>query len=223
MRIDNPIEIAREDLQGATPQSIAKGTVETILAHKLGMALPPYWAKNPVGVSERADFEDVTLNASRTAFIELIRHNALGYPMLFALEIEKPDTGEMWLLPIEPLVSVSGKNVISRRKVAKGTKRGTIKEYWSQDDYTVQIQGSLIDLTNTSNYPAADVDQLRQICEAKQALQVKCPLLDLFDIRKIVIENYEIPFTSGDNAQNFTITAYSDDLFDLLIDESVLK
>ncbi len=222
MRVNNPMEIV-EELQSVTPQSIAKGAIETIVARKLGVALPPYWHKNSVGITKGKGYEGVALNSSETSFIELLRHNALGYPMLFALEIEAPESGKMWLLPIEPLVSVSGKNVISRRKVAKGTKRGTIKEYWSQDDYTVQIQGSLIDLNNSANYPTADVEQLRQICEAKQALQVECPLLGLFGIRKIVIDSYEFPFTSGDNIQNFTITAYSDDLFDLLIDESALK
>lgn len=211
--------------------------LENILSRSLGMAIPPYWrgnqmvvtgagdftGDNETPVKQKDDFRDNLEGLSDIELRELIRHNALGYPMVMPLEIENPQTGEMWTLPWEPIVTIKGKNVITRRRVAKSEKRGTIKEHWTQDDYEISIQGSLMDCFNESRYPREQVEQLRAICEAKKDLRVNCLLLQLFDISRIVIEDFDLPFTKGENIQGYVIKAYSDDLFELLIDETALK
>lgn len=211
--------------------------LENILSRSQGVAVPPYWHKGPPAVT-RADeftadvnaaaglpgeFRDNLEGLSDIEVRELIRHNALGYPMVMPLEIENPHTGEMWTLPWEPVITIKGKNVITRRRVAKSERRGTIKEYWTQDDYEISIQGSLMDCFNEQHYPGEQVGQLREICEAKKDLRVNCLLFDLFDISRIVIEDFDLPFTKGENIQGYVIKAYSDDLFELLIDETALK
>ena len=48
-------------------------------------------------------------------------------------------------------------------------------------------------------------------------MKVLCPLLEIFGITQIAIESWDIPFTSGTTNQNYEITAYSDDIYKLLI------
>lgn len=127
-----------------------------------------------------------------------------------------------WLLPDEPWVSVEGSNTIVRRNVAKtGTKynvRGTVKERWAQDDYRITINGQLYNYADPGVYPENDVQRLVDFCKAKQSIYVICPLFEHIGIKQMVIESYSIPFTSGENSQAYSITAYSDDRFELLID-----
>src|SRR5690554_51238 len=47
-------------------------------------------------------------------------------------------------MPYEPLISVSGKNNIVKRSIAKSDGFvGTVKEHWSQGDYEITITGAL--------------------------------------------------------------------------------
>lgn len=140
---------------------------------------------------------------------------------IMPLGIKTADESDFWILPVEPLIDIAGKNNIIRRNVAKttdSTGRGTIKERWAQDDYRITIIGYLRNFVNDNDYPRADVEKLRYYCEARQALSVKCPLFEIYNINQIVIEDHEIPHTSGENLQAYTITAYSDNLFELLIE-----
>lgn len=50
-----------------------------------------------------------------------------------------------------------------------------------------------------------------------------CPLLQIFSISQIAVENYSIPFTSGIQNQAFTINAVSDDIYRLLLRKEDLK
>ena len=231
---------------------VNKFVLENILSRTIGPAIPPYWLKGKSFVQDvngeyESDAEDSVTVAddyeqpSEQEDIQmrtLARNSALGYPMCMPLEIELPQKKKSpgapeasagaggkkwWTLPWEPLITVKGKNVIVRRRAAKSEKRGTIKEHWTQDDYEISIQGILMDCFNEGRYPREDVERLRSICESKKELEVHCPLLELFGVSRIVIEDYDIPFTKGENIQGYVIKAYSDDLFDLLIDETTLK
>lgn len=134
-------------------------------------------------------------------------------PVTFIL----PSTGRKFTLPIDPLVSVSQKNNISCKSVAKfdGSIRGTIKERWAMTDYDINISGVLIgdDNVKIEDY----ILQLRQYTEAGEAVGIVCPYInDSFDLTKIVIESCNFPFTQGENCQQYSIKAKSDDEYDLL-------
>jgi len=122
-----------------------------------------------------------------------------------------------WMFPIEPLITVSGKNVIVKRNVSKSTLRGTIKERWAQDDFTIHIEGSFVH-PDANTYPSDDVQRLKSYISEKRALYVKNELLAMLDIGQIVIENYSFPFTNGENIQNYIIDALSDDSYELFIE-----
>lgn len=177
---------------------------------------PPPFHSVSVGIKKvnQAEFsstEDGNLEASS----DLIRHNYTGVPMVFPLMLRIPkEGGEDWLLPLEPMITINGKQVLKKRQVAKGRVRGSIKERWTQDDYSVKIEGIL--MSDDGRYPEEDVRKLRAICEAGEVIATS-PLLELFGISRLVIEAWDIPHTSGEANQNYSLSCLSDDIYKLLL------
>lgn len=161
---------------------------------------------------------EVTLQGSATDEIQSRPNGANGFPMFMPVKLGKEEN-DLWLLPVEPLVSLTGGNKISRRMVAKSTGRGTIKERWAQDDYGITIDGIFINADNSNVYPEEDVKKLKELCESASVLFVECELLAHFEITRMVIESYSFPFTKGEQNQRFMITGYSDDLMELLVED----
>lgn len=132
------------------------------------------------------------------------------------MTISRKDGSEKFLLPFEPLVSISGKNVIARRKVAKADGKGTVKERWSRDDYEVTIQGVMTS-ADMSKYPSGYMKKLVALFDERRAVEVEQGVLEVFGIRYLAIESVIFPHTKGLNNQNYEIKAYSDNPVDLLI------
>lgn len=143
------------------------------------------------------------------------------------------DEGVTWFrLPYEPLISISGKNVIAKRRVAKFEAEsatdikntgisGTIKERWCQDDYEITITGVLMGSLLRGNYedcfPRADFEKLKRILTHSQHIKVACAPFELLGINSIVIDDFSFPFTKGENVQAYEIKACSDSSYNLLI------
>lgn len=186
----------------------------------LGFAMPPLIPiKTKVKVHGYAGNGD-PLNQEISDAVEsgrlVIGETYWQVPVRFRLESEPEKDGGL-LLPLDPMVSVNGRNVITRRYVSKSDRRGSIKERWSQDDWEITITGLITDdeYATTAQYMA----ELRRYCEAKESIHITCDLLNsYFDITRIAIETFDFPFTKGIENQQFTIKAYSDDLYDLLIE-----
>lgn len=190
--------------------------LENMALRVTGGKVPPYWLMGKTVLREVDNNDFSGLRGMTDEELEdIVRTNALGIPMVMPLSLRLDAEGaEEWLLPEEPMISITGQNLIIRRHVSKGRLRGSIKERWTQDDYTVKIEGLL--LGRDGRYPKKDVEQLRRYCEAGK-VKVLCPLLEIFGITQIAIESWDIPFTSGTTNQNYEITAYSDDIYKLLI------
>lgn len=201
--------------------SVSRYILENIAARIADGKYPPYWSfRYPVIRQVDSSGYDELKTLSDEELADQIRANALGIPMRFPLEI-RADGGEWWLLPFEPIISLTGQNVIVRRQVSKGKERGSVKERWTQDDYQVSIEGILMN-TGSKDYPSADVHKLRRACEAAR-WQVRCPIFEIFSINQIVVSSFEFPFTSGSGNQSYKISAYSDDVYKLLLRRQDLK
>ncbi|MDR2652188.1 MAG: DUF6046 domain-containing protein [Prevotellaceae bacterium] len=191
-----------------------------------GFDIPPYFLRNRE-VIRRFDIAGM-INSEEKAIGAIsddeLRQQVMGVPHYdkISLKLEtEPDTDEYWYtLPIDPVISVTGRNAIVRRNVLKTNEytahRGSVKEIWSQDDYEVNIAGVLV----FHKFPENNLRTLKNICEARQAINIKSQLLLVFGITRITIEDFSFPFTKGLENQMYTIKAYSDDKFDLLIEES---
>lgn len=116
--------------------------------------------------------------------------------------------------PLEPLVSVFGKNTVIRNHVLKGRSKGTVKEYWSADDYRIEIKGIIVG-DNPDRLPVVEMDKIRFFCEARKAIEVSSPFLTLYGIQFLAIEDFEFVHTPGYNNQAYIIKAFSDEPFEL--------
>lgn len=207
--------------------------LQNIALRAMGLTkVPPYWLfreNNFHGIntgylggktiedSSEFDVEDL----SDAELEEVVRTNALGVPMAMPLRFQLEESGaKEWLFPVEPMISLNGQNILVRRHVSKGTIKGSIKERWTQDDYTVRIEGVL--MSREGKYPEEDVTMLKNFCEAGH-VKALCPLLEIFGISQLAIESWDIPFTTGVTNQNYTITAYSDDIYKLLLSRDDLN
>ena len=180
---------------------------------------PPYWLFNPQQPAGVVPPMDPIDSLSDDELADLIVTNANGVPMVFPLYFALE--GEpWWLLPYEPQVTIRGTNVLVKKQVQKGAVRGTIKERWSQGDFSISISGILMGANG--KYPSDDVKKLRAYCEAGKVL-VKSPQMELFSINQIVVEDWSIPFTAGTANQAYTIEAVSDDIYKLLLRREDLK
>lgn len=132
------------------------------------------------------------------------------------------DEGNWWLLPWEPMITISASNVIAKRRVAKAGKNqiGTIKERFSTDDYQITITGALIGNKMlgkpAETYPRFEMEKLRDYLLTAEAIEVKCEALQILNINKIVIEEMSFPFTKGENVQAYEIKAVSDFPYNLI-------
>lgn len=180
--------------------------------------VPPYFSFLQKAVV-RPDGSGYDIQLSEAQQQEAVA-NANGVPMQCPLWM-RLEGEEWWLLPYEPIITINGKNVITKKQVAKGKVRGSIKERWSQDDYQISISGILMNPKGTG-YPDEDVKALKKLCEAAK-VQVMCPLFEIFSIDQIVIESFDFPFTSGPFNQAYTIGAVSDDIYKLLLRDEDIK
>jgi len=170
-----------------------------------GYKLPPFWdIKKGVVI--------VQLNEGGKIKTSSQNEIPSQFPLTFKCEGLAPFT-----FPIEPIISLSFKNVITRRNVAKGKNRGTVKERWSEDDVDITISGIFINMDDENALPP-EVEKLRQYCKQHNSIDVTCELLNTRDITKIAIESLNLPPTKGQNNQAYEIKAYSDDIFELLLD-----
>ena len=88
-------------------------------------------------------------------------------------------------------------------------KNGTIKEFISDGDYQISINGII--WINDNIYPDVDVQTFINIMKVPQAIKVFSNFINLFGISEIVITDYSLPQQEGmRNQQSFTINAISD-------------
>lgn len=132
------------------------------------------------------------------------------------MRVKRVGDTELFTLPFEPLVSISGKNIITRRNVAKADGKGTIKERWSQDDYEVSIQGVMTS-ADLSKYPQGYMNKLLSLFDGRESIEVQQEVLGVFGIHLLAIESASFPHTKGLNNQNYEIKGYSDNPVSLLI------
>lgn len=183
----------------------------------LGFAMPPIYPLRTIvrvpQIDKDGKVADESLQKSINEGLQSLASTYWQVPVTLQLSTET----EGFLLPVDPLVAISGNNKIIRRYVNKSNKRGSIKERWNQDDYEITISGII---TADENYSLNEyMQRLRTYCEAKESISIICDLLNnVFDIFNITISSYEFPFTPGEENQQFTIKAYSDDNYDLLIE-----
>jgi hypothetical protein len=178
----------------------------------LGFAFPPIIPLKTVVVVKEAQDKDADEELQRRLKSGLVENTNWIVPLTF----RTTDLGD-FKLPLDPVIALSGKNIITRRYVNKSKTRGTIKERWSEDDWEISITGVIIE--ENEELRLKHIGKLRSFCEYAGTVEVICPLFNEMDITRIVIESYDFPFTRGIENQAFIIKAYSDESYTLLIEQ----
>lgn len=155
------------------------------------------------------------------ALVDMVARISTGksITMVMPFKFNMAEDGEdWWTPPYEPLITVSGENVIVKRNVARSTGRGTVKERWTEGDIKIVISGSFVNYLNPFDYPDAEVGRLLTLVKRKKPIDIQNELLQLLNVNRIVIEKYSLPHSKGENVQNYTIDAVSDDDYKLYIE-----
>lgn len=183
-----------------------------------GYNLPPYFLNNKVVVINPDTMPDPGMDVAVVDYEKESGKMAIAddfsgiryqYPLTF-----KSPLLNAFSFTIDPFISLSFKNTITRRQVAKGSTRGTVKERWTEDDVEITISGIFI---NSENTTPEEVSRLHEYFELHEAIEVECELLNSRYINRIVIESLDFPHTKGSGNQAYQIKAYSDDVFQLLV------
>lgn len=97
-------------------------------------------------------------------------------------------------------------------------RNGTRKEYISDGDFTIDIDGVLSTDWGTQ-YPHEDMNSLREILSSPEELTVISPQLSRLGITNIVVDAFNFPQQAGFyNTQEFSIRALSHEPGDLFIE-----
>lgn len=129
-----------------------------------------------------------------------------------------------YVFRLDPIIAVSGKNIITRRYVAKQRvqregeavlRSGSVKESWSQDDYDITISGVLIG--ETAEELNEQVQDLQSVLVCGESLAVVNDLLNSgYGITHVVVDSFQFPHTKGMRNQAYTIKCYSDSSINIL-------
>ena len=99
---------------------------------------------------------------------------------------------------------------------------GTVKEYINEGDWAVNIVvgvQAVRDGVIADEYPSDELRKLRQLLDVKAAIEVHSEFLSIFDITKIVIRNYAATQMTEANYQAVSISAVSDEDYEIYSNE----
>ena len=91
---------------------------------------------------------------------------------------------------------------------------GTVKEYINDGDYGINLivgvqalrDGKIVD-----EYPSDGITQLRQFFDVKETIYVHSEFLELFDISKVVVQNFSVTQATESNYQPIELSLLSDE------------
>ncbi len=120
------------------------------------------------------------------------------------------------------VVKISGKKTIVKTPVMN--RKGTVKEQYNVDDYSISLKGFLIG--ENGQFPEKEMDGLKQLFEMQQAVQIDNAITNIFltdpglssyEQRRVVIESLDFPEVEGGriNVKPFSMQLESDFVFTL--------
>lgn len=131
-----------------------------------------------------------------------------GSPVFMPMKI-----GDL-LLPNEPTIIINSRKNIVETALAGSTRRGTVKELISIEDWNIVIRGVAINYKSKLVYPEDEVKALRDLYERNESLEVQCALTNLLGIYRLVIREFELPEMTGiQHAQAYQFICTSDEDF----------
>jgi hypothetical protein len=120
-------------------------------------------------------------------------------------------------LPNEPTVSASMSKTVVETPLTGNSRRGTVKELISCNDYEITIQGVCIDQEHVNAYPEEQVKEIVALFERNEALLVESLFTGYLGITRLVLKTLDFAEMRGiQHSQAYKITAVSDEDFMLI-------
>lgn len=121
--------------------------------------------------------------------------------------------GEEFALPIETVATYELPHNIQRTSM--NGKPGTVKEYWSLDDWSITLKGFLINYEEM-RYPSDQKKDLLEFFKQNYSYEVRSDWMSEMGIYNVVVSNLRFPAMPGSaNVQPFEIAMYSDGILEL--------
>lgn len=170
--------------------------------------------RNDTNIRQELDFDDLP-NSSDDEGTEFVQvRNSLNATLPDGRTIFMPMRLGGLILPNEPSISISSRKNIVETALAGSTRRGTVKELISIEDWQVTIRGIALNFQSKLVYPEDQVKDLRDLYEKNESLEVMCALTNLMGIYRLVITSFELPEMIGiQHAQAYQFTCTSDEDF----------
>lgn len=145
---------------------------------------------------------------------EALKTSVMGTPIFMPCTIDGYD------MPNEPLIEIAGSKSIVKTDLAGYA--GTVKEDMGMDDYAILIRG-VVTNDDAEEFPVDAIRRLRELCEKREGLSISSPILRLFNINQIVIENWRFPAVAGElSVQAYEFQCLSDFDPELIIQDAIL-
>ena len=123
---------------------------------------------------------------------------------------------EGYFLPVETVLELERAKIIVKTNMQG--RDGSVKEYISMDDWSLNFKGFFINYENDL-YPEEKVETLLRIFEKKIPLKMTSKWLSRWGIERVVMENISFPTFEGHaNVQPFELRCLSDDPITLTIE-----
>lgn len=123
------------------------------------------------------------------------------------------------LLPNEPTLVITARKNILETALVGSTRRGTVKELISVEDYEIVIRGVALNYKSRVVYPEDMVKELHELFQRNESLPVSSALTNLLGIYRLVIRQLILPEMTGiQHAQAYEFQCVSDEDFILEID-----
>lgn len=136
------------------------------------------------------------------------------------------DAGKLLIYLPYTVIKIAGKKTIV--ETALNARRGTVKEEFSVDDYSITVKGFLID--EARNFPEDQLELLRDLFETSHAVTLDNALTNIFltdsslkedEQRRVVIYDFDVQEVQGGrlHVRPFTMALKSDCVFTLEMEE----
>lgn len=118
------------------------------------------------------------------------------------------------LLPNEPTISLNLKKRIEETALVGSTRKGTVKELISVEDWAITLRGIAINQQSKKVYPEDQVKALNDLFARNEAIQIESALTNLLGIYRIVLKEFDLTEMVGvQHAQAYQFLAVSDEDF----------
>lgn len=167
----------------------------------------------------KKDLANLKSEVQGLTFYEPAATSQLGTPIIDVVKILSgtiPATNEAYNEFVLKYCQVSlqkSKDIVETK--VQGAK-GTVKEYISEGDWNITIQGFLLTDINVVDFPETETRELSQLLALPATLEVESRVLNTHEIHNLVIYDYNFP-TFGERLgiQPYEIRAKSDEVVEL--------